>query len=186
MAKTKESTTSVIYKVLRLLRKNVIKILIALNDVDHLKWKEIQDQTGLPTATLNRSLLALQEIHFISKEEKGYNLTGMGKLAVDGLFLLGLKMGEFPKEGYVDDIVAEKVLAQDIIMGITILILASIKVRGHVNITELEKQVMDEKKVIKQLLKDYEKDGMLKIEGDIVKSTDKFEKMDLIDEVLSF
>ena len=176
-----EEKTSVIYKILRLLRANVIKILIALNEEKNLKWKEIQDQTELPTATLNRSLLALQEIHFISKDDKGYNLTAMGKLAIDGLFLLGLEIGEFPKEGQVEDIVAEKILAQDIVMAISIIILASIKVRGRLDIGQLEKQIMDEKKVIKQVLKDYEKDGYLKIKGNIVSATDKYNKMDLDD-----
>ena len=175
---------SVIYKILRLLRKNVIKILITLNEEDHLKWKDIQDQTGLPTATLNRSLLALQEINFISKEKEGYRLTTMGKLAVDGLFLLGLKIGEFPKESMIEDIVAEKMLAQDIIMALTLIILASIKVRGHLDIGELEKRIMDEKKVIKRLLKDYEEDGFIKIDGDEVISTEKFQKMGL-DEFIS-
>ena len=65
----KGEETSAIYKILKLLRKNVIKILLSLNDEENLKWKSIQEKTELPTATLNRSLLALQEIHFIEKKE---------------------------------------------------------------------------------------------------------------------
>ncbi|HID25777.1 MAG TPA: hypothetical protein EYP23_04880 [Thermoplasmata archaeon] len=179
-----EEKTSAIYRILKVLRANVLKILIVLREEENLKWKEIQEKTRLPTATLNRSLSALQEVHFIAKEEEGYNLTWTGKLAIDGLFLLGLKIGEYPNKEEIEDIVAEKILAQNIVLAVLILIFASIKVRGHLNLGELEKGIEEEKNVIYQVLEEYSKEGYLRIDGENVFATNKFKKMGL-EEILS-
>jgi hypothetical protein len=176
-----EEETSVIYKILRLLRGNVIKILIALSQDDNLKWKEIQENTKLPTATLNRSLSALQEIKFIEKKDEGYDLTWAGKLAIEGLILLGLNMGEYPKETQIENFVAEKVLAQNVVLAILIIILASIRVRGNLDLDEFEKDLEKERKVIYRILEDYEKDGYLKIDGKKISATKKFDKLGLDD-----
>jgi len=179
-----EEETSVIYKILKLLRTNVIKILICLNQEETLKWKEIQDTTELPTATLNRSLAALQEIHFIEKNEEGYRLSWAGKLAIDGLILLGLKIGEigeYSKDETLKDLVAEKILAQNTVLVMLVIILASLRLRGHLDLDEFEKDLEKEKKVIFKILEDYKKDGYLKIDGKKITATKKFEKLGLHD-----
>lgn len=182
----KSEETSVIYKILKLLRKNVIKILLALNEEENLKWKSIQEKTELPTATLNRSLLALQDIHFIEKKDEGYRLSWAGKLAIDALILLGLKIGEFPKDTKIDDIIAEKILAQNVVLAILIIILASIKIRGHLDLNQFEKDLEKERKIIFKILEDYEKEGYIKLDGKQVYSTKKFEKLGLDDFLSGF
>ncbi|HEC81674.1 MAG TPA: winged helix-turn-helix transcriptional regulator [Thermoplasmatales archaeon] len=174
---------SAVYQILKVLRTNVLKILIVLREEDNLKWKEIQEKTNLPTATLNRSLVALRDIHFIDKEE-GYKLTWAGKLAIDGLFLLGLKIGKYPNKEKIEDIVAEKILAQNIVLAVLVIILASVKVRGHLNIDELEKRIEDEKEVIYQILEEYSKEGYLEIKEGTIYATKKFENMGL-DQIFS-
>jgi len=182
----KDEETSVIYKILKLLRKNVIKILLSLQEEKNLKWKSIQEKTGLPTATLNRSLTALQEINFIEKQEEGYRLSWAGKLAIDGLILLGLKIGEFPRDTKIDDIIAEKILAQNVVLVILIIILASIKVRGHLDLNQFERDLEEERKIIFKILEDYEKEGYVKLDGGQVYSTKKFEKIGLDDFLSGF
>jgi len=171
--------TSVVYQILRVLRTNVLKILIVLGEEENLRWKEIQEKTNLPTATLNRSLAALRDIHFIEKEDEGYRLTWAGKLAIDGLFLLGFKMGKYPKKERMDDIAAEKILAQNIILVVLIVILASVKIRGSLNIEELKQSIDEEKEVIYQILEEYSKEGYLEIKNGNIYSTKKFEEMGL-------
>ena len=174
-----ENTNSTIYRILRLLRANVLKILIQLRESKTLKWKEIQERTKLPTATLNRSLSALQEIHFISKEDEGWALTWAGKLAIDGLFLLGLKMSKYPKNETMEDIIAEHVLAQNIVLAVLVIIFASIKIRGKIDLGELEKGIEEEKEVIYQIVKEYEKEGYFVVSGKKITSTEKFKEMNL-------
>ena len=58
----------VVYKIFRLLRENAIKILMAIRENEKIRWKDLQDITELPTATFNRALAALKEIHFIKKD----------------------------------------------------------------------------------------------------------------------
>jgi len=174
-----DEETSVIYKILRLLRGNVIKILMALSQEENLKWKEIQENTELPTATLNRSLSALQEIRFIEKKEEGYTLTWAGKLAIEGLILLGLNIGDYPKENQIEDFVAEKVLAQNVVLAILVIILASIRVRGNLDLEKFEKDLEKERQVIYKILEDYEKDGYLKIDGKKITATKKFGQLGL-------
>jgi len=176
-----DEETSVIYKILRLLRGNVIKILIALSQDQNLKWKEIQENTELPTATLNRSLTALQEIRFIEKNDEGYNLTWAGKLAIEGLVLLGLNLGDYPKDANLGDFVAEKTLAQDVVLATLVIILASIRVRGNLDLEQFENDLEKERKVIYKILEDYEKDGYLKIDGKKITATKKFGNLGLDD-----
>lgn len=177
----KKDEKSVVYKILRLLRGNVIKILVTLSEEEKLKWKEIQEITKLPTATLNRSLSALQEIHFIEKENKHYRLSWAGKLAIEGLILLGLKVEEYPSKEKIEDFVAEKILAQNIVLAMLVILLASIRLRGNLNLEEFEKDLENEKEVIYKVIKDYEKDGYLKIDGKKIIATEKFKKIKLQD-----
>jgi DNA-binding IclR family transcriptional regulator len=42
---------------------------MVLREKEKIRWKELQKETDMPTATFNRALAALQEMHFISKEK---------------------------------------------------------------------------------------------------------------------
>jgi len=174
----KEST---IYKLVKLLKENVLRILIILREEEKLRWKEIQEKTDLPVATLNRSLAALKDLHFIMKEGEFYRLTWTGKLALDGLFLLGLRVGEFPSSEKIEDIVAERLLARDVVLAILIMLFASLKIRGRLDIKEFENALDEERKVIYKIIGDFEKEGLLKFDGEVVEATDKLKEMGLVD-----
>lgn len=165
----------VVYKIFRLLRENVIKILMVLREKEKIRWKELQEETGISTATFNRSLAALQEMHFISKEEGYYSLTWAGRLVMDGILLLGWRMADKPEA--IGSIIAEKVLARDIVMVWIVIIFVSLRIRGRVNIKELEEEIDKERKVITKIIKEYEKEGFLTIEDGMLIATEKLREL---------
>lgn len=179
-----EYKESAIYKLVKLLKENVLRILVVLREEEKLRWKEIQDKTGLPVATLNRSLATLRDLHFILKEDEFYRLTWTGKLVLDGLFLFGLRLGEFPSTEKMEDVVAEKLLARDVVLAMLIVLFASLKIRGRLDIREFESSLDNEKKVIYKIIDDFQKEGLLEFDGNVVEVTDKFKKMSLV-EILS-
>ncbi|KAA0001598.1 MAG: winged helix-turn-helix transcriptional regulator [Thermoplasmata archaeon] len=167
----KNEKGDVVYKIFRLLRENVVKILMVLREKEKIRWKELQEETGIPTATFNRSLAALQEMHFISKDEGYYRLTWAGRLVVDGILLLGWRMTD--RADVIEDVIAEKVLARDIVMVCIIIIFVSLRIRGRLNIKELEEEIDKERKVITKIIKEYEKEGYLTIEDGMLIATEK-------------
>ncbi|MCD6512166.1 MAG: winged helix-turn-helix transcriptional regulator [Thermoplasmata archaeon] len=170
-----DETKDVVYRILRLLKENVIKILMAIRENDGIRWKDLQNETGLPTATFNRALSALQEINFIKKDDEGYHLTWTGKLVTDGLIMLGWRMAD---HGDVVDKNAEELLAKDVAMAIIVLIFISIKRRGRLDFDLFEKELMNEMEVAREIFKEYEEDGFIEFkDGELVAK----EKMKLFD-----
>ncbi|HEC76142.1 MAG TPA: hypothetical protein ENI33_02640 [Thermoplasmatales archaeon] len=173
----KKDRQDVVYKIFRLLRENAIKIIMAIREKERIRWKELQEITKLPTATFNRALSALQEVNFIKKDGHFYTLTWTGKLATDGLLLLGYRMEEEMEE--VEDIVAEELLAKDITMAIILLLFVSLRRRGKLNIEKFEKEMKNEMKVIKEVFKGYEKEGYIEIMEGQIFAKDKIKEMDI-------
>ncbi len=173
----KEEKKDVVYKIFKSLRENALKILMAIREKEKLRWKDLQEITKLPTATFNRALATLQEIHFIKKEGNFYILTWTGKLATDGLMLLGWRMGEEMEE--IEDEEAEELLAKDITMAIIFLLLVSLKRRGKLNIETFKKEIRKELRVIDRIMKDYEKEGYIRIEEGWIYPGEKIEEMDI-------
>jgi len=173
----KENKQDVVYKIFRLLRENAIKIIMTIREKERIRWKELQEITKLPTATFNRALSALQEINFIKKDGYFYTLTWTGKLATDGLLLLGYHMAEEMEE--VEDIVAEELLAKDITMAIAFLLFVSLKKRGKLNIEKFEKEMKKEMKVIRDIFEGYEKEGYIEIKEGQIFAKDKIKEMDI-------
>lgn len=167
----------VVYKIFRLLKENAIKILLAIREKEKIRWKDLQEITKLPTATFNRALSALQEIHFIKKEDNHYVLTWTGRLVADALILLGLRIAEEGEE--IEDFVAEELLAKDIVMAIIFLVFVSLKRRGKLNIKAFEKEMKQEMKIMKDILKEYEKDGYIEIRDGWIYAKDKLEELDI-------
>ena len=165
----------VVYKIFRLLRENVVVILTVLREQEGLRWKELQDETGIATATFNRALAALQEMHFIEKPGGRYRLTWAGRLVVDGFFLLGWRMADTPES--IEDYIAEKVLAKDIVMVVLMIVLVSLRLRGRVDIEELEDEIMRETSVITQILDEYEQEGFIIREDGVIRATDKLDEL---------
>ena len=172
-----EKRQNVIYKIFRLLKENAIKILMAIREKERIRWKDLQEITKLPTATFNRALSALQEIHFIKKEENYYMLTWTGKLVADALLLLGWRMAEEGEE--IEDFVAEELLAKDIVMAIIFLVFVSLKRRGKLNIKSFEKEIKNELKIMKEILKEYEKDGYIEIKDGWIYAKEKLNEIDI-------
>ena len=172
-----DETKDVVYQILRLLRENAIKILMAVRENKKIRWKELQEITKMPTATFNRALAALQEIHFIKKEDNLYRLTWTGKLVSDALLLIGWRLAEAGER--VKDFVAEELLAKDISMAIVILLFISVKRRGKLNIEAFEKSMENEMKVAKDIFKEYEKDGYIEIKDGWIISKEKMNKLDI-------
>jgi len=170
-----EDRQDVVYKIFRLLRENVVKILMVLRDKDKIRWKELQKETGMSTATFNRALAALQEMHFISKEKGYYELTWVGRLVIDGFLLLGWRISD--RTDHLEDLVAEKVLARDIIMAVIMIIFVSLRVRGRLNIKELEKNIDGEREVIFKILGEYEAEGYIRIEDGMITATEKIHEL---------
>ena len=168
-----DETKDVVYQILRLLRENAIKILMGIRENEKIRWKELQEITKMPTATFNRALAALQEIHFIKKEDNLYQLTWTGKLVSDALVLIGWRLAEAGEQ--VKDFVAEELLAKDIV----VLLFISIKRRGKLNIEAFEKSMEDEMKVAKSILKEYEKDGYIEIKDGWIISKEKMNELDI-------
>lgn len=167
----------VIYKIFRLLKENAIKIMMAIRKEEKIRWKELQEITKLPTATFNRALSALQEMHFIKKENNFYELTWTGKLVVDGLILIDWHMAEEMEE--VEDFVAEELLARDIVMALIFLLFVSLKIRKKLNIDVFEDEMNKEMKVIKKVLKGYEKDGYIEMKNGWIFAKKKFDTFDI-------
>lgn len=172
-----DETKDVVYQILRLLRENAIKILMAVRENKKIRWKELQEITKMPTATFNRALAALQEIHFIKKEDNLYQLTWTGKLVSDALLVVGWRLAEAGER--VKDFVAEELLAKDISMAIVILLFISVKRRGKLNIEAFEKSMENEMKVAKDIFKEYEKDGYIEIKDGWIISKEKMNKLDI-------
>jgi len=172
-----DETKDVVYQILRLLRENAIKILMGIRENEKIRWKELQEITKMPTATFNRALAALQEIHFIKKEDNLYQLTWTGKLVSDALVLIGWRLAEAGEQ--VKDFVAEELLAKDISMAIIVLLFISIKRRGKLNIEAFEKSMEDEMKVAKSILEEYEKDGYIEIKDGWIISKEKMNELDI-------
>ncbi|MCD6171020.1 MAG: hypothetical protein J7J36_01165 [Thermoplasmata archaeon] len=172
-----DETKDVVYQILRLLRENAIKILMGIRENEKIRWKELQEITKMPTATFNRALSALQEIHFIKKEDNLYQLTWTGKLVSDALVLIGWRLAEAGEQ--VKDFVAEELLAKDISMAIIVLLFISIKRRGKLNIEAFEKSMEDEMKVAKSILEEYEKDGYIEIKDGWIISKEKMNELDI-------
>ncbi|HEC86537.1 MAG TPA: hypothetical protein ENI49_01510 [Thermoplasmatales archaeon] len=168
-----------VIKILNALKINSIKILLALSREGQLKWKEMQENTKLPTATLNRSLSSLQNTNLISKENNEYRLTWIGKLILDRLFLFGLKMNNYPDNAKIESICSEDSLAQDIVVEFLLTILIAIKLRGQLNLDEIEKKVKEKKDIIYHVLEEYSKEGYLEIKNGTIHATKKFEGMEL-------
>lgn len=171
----KERKQDVVYKIFRLLRENVIKILMVLREKEKIRWKELQEETSIATATFNRALAALQEMHFVSKEEGHYTLTWAGRLVVDGLLLLGWRMADKPE--VLEDLIAEKVLAKDIAMVVIMIIFVSLRIRGRLDIKELEREIDNERDVIVKIIKEYEKEGYLTVENGVLIATEKLNEI---------
>ncbi len=172
-----EEKQDIIYKIFRMFRENAIKILMTIRENEQIRWKDLQEITKLPTATFNRALSALQEIHFIKKEGNFYKLTWTGKLVSDGLILLGWRMAEEMEE--VEDFVAEELLAKDMVMAIIVLLFVSIKRRGKLNITAFEREMKKEMKILKDILREYEKDGYIEIKDGWVYAKEKMDEFDI-------
>lgn len=171
----KDDRQDVVYKIFRLLRENVVKILMVLREKEKIRWKELQKETDMATATFNRALAALQEMHFIHKEGSYYELTWVGRLVIDGFLLLGWRISDEPDN--LEDVVAEKVLARDIIMAVIMIIFVSLRVRGRLNIKELEKEIDRERSVIEKIIEEYEKDGYLEIKDGMIIATEKMQEL---------
>ena len=171
----KNGSQDVVYKIFRLLRENVVKILMVLREKEKIRWKELQKETDMATATFNRALAALQEMHFIHKEGSYYELTWVGRLVIDGFLLLGWRISDEPDN--LEDVVAEKVLARDIIMAVIMIIFVSLSVRGRLNIKELEKEIDKERDIIEKIIEEYEKDGYLEIKDGMIVATEKMQEL---------
>ncbi|RLF41916.1 MAG: hypothetical protein DRN17_08225 [Thermoplasmata archaeon] len=171
----KNGSQDVVYKIFRLLRENVVKILMVLREKEKIRWKELQKETDMATATFNRALAALQEMHFIHKEGSYYELTWVGRLVIDGFLLLGWRISDEPDN--LEDVVAEKVLARDIIMAVIMIIFVSLRVRGRLNIKELEKEIDKERGIIEKIIEEYEKDGYLEIKDGMIVATEKMQEL---------
>ena len=104
-------------------------------------------------------------------------LTWTGKLVADGLLLLGWLMTEEMEE--IEDIVAEKLLAKDIVMAIIFLLFVSLKKRGKLNISEFEKELQKEMSIVKEIFQDYEKEGYIEIKDGWIFAKDKINEVDL-------
>ncbi|MDD3493674.1 MAG: winged helix-turn-helix domain-containing protein [Candidatus Thermoplasmatota archaeon] len=172
---SEEHSQDVVYKIFRLLRENVIKILTVLREEERIRWKELQEKTGISTATFNRSLAALQEVHFITKEKGHYRLTWAGRLLIDGFLLLGWRMADKPED--IEDVIAERVLAKDIVMVVIMIIFVSLRLRGRLDLQTLEGEIDRERSVIARLLQDFEDEGYLRRENGLLVATDKFSRL---------
>ena len=138
----------------------------------------MQDITKLPTATFNRALAALQEIHFIIKENGFYVLTWTGKLVTDALLMLGWRLSEEEKD--IEKIEeAEKILAKDIAMAIVVLLLISLRRRGSLNFHKFENELINELKVAKKILEDYGKEDYFEIKNGVLIAGEKLKELDI-------
>ena len=70
-------------------------------------------------------------------------------------------------------------MAQNVVLAVLVIILASIRVRGHLDLKKFEKDLEKERQVIYKVLEDYEKDGYLKIDGKKITATKKFGQLGL-------
>lgn len=167
----------VVFKIFKLLREKGIKILMTIRFEEKIRWKELQATTKLTTATFNRALTALQEVNFIKKEGSYYMLTWTGKLVTDGLALFGYRMSEDIED--VDDTIAEGLLAKDMVMIMIFLLFVSLKKRGKMNLQIFEKELLWELNIMHNIFSEYEKEGYLAIDGDMVYAKEKIKDIDI-------
>ena len=171
-----DKKNNVVYKIFKLLRENAITILMAIKNNEKIRWTDLQDNTKLTTATFNRALNALIEVNFIKKDGQFYTLTWTGKLVTDGLVLFGFRLSEEIDD--VEDTIAEKLLAKDIVMVILFLLFVSLKKRGKLNLSEFQREIKDELNIIEDIFLAYEKEGFLKLKDGLVYTTEKINKLD--------
>ena len=79
----------------------------------------------------------------------------------------------------IEDFVAEELLAKDIVMAIIFLVFVSLKRRGKLNIESFEKEIKNELKIMKEILKEYEKDGYIEIKDGWIYAKDKLNELDI-------
>ena len=166
-------------KVTKLFKEGTIKVLDAIGRGGKLRWKEIQDMTKLPVATLNRSLSLLKEMHFITKEEEQYRLTWVGDLLLDILATFGIVESSPSKEA--EDSSTEKSIARDMVLSSLIMLFATLKNRGSFDLREFEIAMEEQKGTIHKVIENFEEGGLVSREGDKIIATDLLKNMDLID-----
>lgn len=176
-----ENRNEFICKFANLFKESVIKILVLLRENDGLRWKDIQDRTDLPVATLNRSLSILRELRFLRREENVYKLTWTGKLFLDILLLIGLRMDKFSSDKKLMEVFDEESLASNVALFALMIVFAGLKLRKSLNIKEFENVLEGEKDVIYKVLEDFEREGLVEFDGEIIEATEKFQKMKLED-----
>lgn len=169
---------NVVYDIFKLFRKNAIIILMTIRTHKKIRWTDMKKITKLSTPTFNRALNALTEVNFIKKEKQFYMLTWTGKLVTDGLVLFGVRLSEEIDD--IEDSIAEKLLAKDIVMVILFLLFVSLKKRGKLNLIEFKKEINDELKIIDDIITSYENEGFLKRKDGWIYPTDKIKKLDYI------
>jgi len=174
-----EEREDTIGEFVKILKRNALRILTALGEED-LKWKDLQNKTKIPVATLNRSLSRLRDFHLVSKEGDLYRLTWAGKLILDGLILLdpSLKGSRYSEE------IDEGTLARDVVLIALIMLLAGLKRMGRIDIEEFEESLDKERKIIREIIRGFKEEGLLTINGNIVESTERFKELSL-KEILS-
>lgn len=165
----------------KLFKENTLKILAVLKDEERLKWKDIQDKTRLPVATLNRSLAILRDLYIIMKDDEMYRLTWIGELILDGMNLFGLKLGESAQGVNEDEAITERSIARDVALISLIMLLAGLRKRGRLDIKEFEGALDREKKIFYKIIGGFQEEGLVKFDGRIVEATDQLREMKLMD-----
>ena len=121
----------------------------------------------------NRILCVNLEIY---RRHKGYyRLTWAGRLLIDGFILLGWRMADKPE--HIEDVIAERVLARDIIMVVIMIVFVSLRMRGRLDIRTLEEEIEKERDVVYRIIQDFKDEGYLHLENGVLTATDKFENL---------
>lgn len=166
-------------KVTKLFKHGAIKVLDIIGKEGKLRWKEIQEKTKLPVATLNRSLSLLKEMHLITKEGDQYRLTWVGDLALDILTLFGFV--DIPSDKKGEQMFTEESVARDVVLSSLIMLFATLKARGKFNLREFEKAIDEGKEIIYKVVNNLEEGGFVSTDGKTITATDDLKNMDLID-----
>ena len=159
----------------KLLRRNTIDTLISIKEKER-RWKEIKEDTSLPVATLNRSILLLKKFSLISTKNEIYRLKWIGRLFLDILSALNIV-----KDGKK---FSEDEIAKNSALLTLIFIFSALQARGYLDLNKLEECTINEMDMIRNIMESYAQEGLIKIRGNRVEITDKFRNMDLI-EILS-
>jgi len=165
-------------KVTKLFKEGTIKILDAVGKGGKLRWKEIQNMTKLPVATLNRSLSLLREMHLVTKEEEQYRLTWVGDLLLDILATFGIVESSPSKE---EDSSTEKCVARDVALSSLIMLFATLKDRGCFDLKEFKMAMEEQMETIHKVIENFEEGGLVSRDGDKIIATGLLKNMDLID-----